>query len=52
MKEHGTTLLFVSHSIEQVQILCSKVVWLETGILQMQGDSMQFGNMYLKSKEH
>ena len=28
MKEKGTTLLFVSHSIEQVQSLCSKVVWL------------------------
>ena len=49
MKEHGTTLLFVSHSIDQVQSLCSKVVWLEKGHLKMQGDSIQIGNMYRNS---
>lgn len=49
MKEHGTTLLFVSHSIDQVQSLCSKVVWLEKGHLKMQGDSMEIGNMYRNS---
>lgn len=48
-KEHGTTLLFVSHSIDQVQSLCSKVVWLEKGHLKMQGDSIQIGNMYRNS---
>ena len=49
MKEHGTTLLFVSHSIDQVQSLCSKVVWLEKGHLKMQGDSIEIGNMYRNS---
>ena len=49
MKEHGTTLLFVSHSIVQVQSLCSKVVWLEKGHLKMQGDSIEIGNMYRNS---
>lgn len=27
----GTTVLFVSHSVEQVKKLCSRVVWLEGG---------------------
>lgn len=27
----GTTVLFVSHSIEQVKKLCSRVVWIEKG---------------------
>lgn len=49
MKEQGTTLLFVSHSIDQVQSLCSKVVWLEKGHLKMQGDSMEIGNLYRNS---
>ena len=25
----GTTVLFVSHSIEQIREMCSKAVWLE-----------------------
>lgn len=31
------TVLFVSHSIEQVRNLCNKAVWLEKGHLVMQG---------------
>lgn len=31
MLEGGTTLLFVSHSIEQVKELCDRAVWLESG---------------------
>lgn len=33
----GTTVLFVSHSIGQVQEMCSRVVWLENGSVKMQG---------------
>jgi ABC-2 type transport system ATP-binding protein len=36
--EHGTTLLFVSHSIDQVERLCKKALWIEKGKMQMQGD--------------
>ena len=31
MLDNGTTLLFVSHSIDQVEQLCNKAVWLEKG---------------------
>ena len=31
MMSGGTTVLIVSHSIEQIQRLCSRVVWLERG---------------------
>ena len=31
MKDQGTTILFVSHSIEQVKKICNKVVWLDHG---------------------
>ncbi|MEG0322912.1 MAG: ABC transporter ATP-binding protein [Raoultibacter sp.] len=37
VKEHGTTLLFVSHSIDQVESLCEKAVWIEKGHMRMQG---------------
>ena len=35
---HGTTLLFVSHSIEQVERVCEKAVWIEKGHMRMIGD--------------
>ena len=31
MIQGGTTVLFVSHSIEQIRKLCDKVVWIEKG---------------------
>ena len=35
----GTTVLFVSHSIEQVRELCSRGVWLENGQVRASGPS-------------
>ena len=34
----GTTVLFVSHSIEQVERMCTKVAWLSHGEVKMNGD--------------
>ena len=33
----GTTVLFVSHSIEQVREMCTRVVWLEKGRIKVMG---------------
>ena len=38
VKNHGTTLLFVSHSIDQVENLCEKALWIEKGQMRMNGD--------------
>ena len=35
---YGTTLLFVSHSIDQVERVCNKAVWIEKGHMRMIGD--------------
>lgn len=33
----GTTVLFVSHSINQIKKLCDKIVWIEHGVIQKIG---------------
>lgn len=35
---HGTTVIFVSHDLPLVQEICSKVVWLEHGLIKLIGD--------------
>ena len=42
----GTTLVFVSHSSEQVKRLCKKAIWLNNGIIQKMGDSAEVCSSY------
>ena len=49
MLDKGTTLLFVSHSIEQVEELCDKIVWLEKGTRKMFGDAKEIAEIYRNS---
>ena len=37
VENHGTTLLFVSHSIDQVERVCEKALWIEKGHKRMSG---------------
>ncbi|MEG1048554.1 MAG: ABC transporter ATP-binding protein, partial [Bacilli bacterium] len=43
----GTTVLFVSHSVQQIIKMCDKVVWLEHGIVQNIGLTEKICNDYL-----
>lgn len=44
--EGGTTLLFVSHSAEQVRKLCPKAIWLDHGELMAFGATEEVYGMY------
>ena len=44
--EGGTTLLFVSHSAEQVKALCPKAVWLDHGQMMAFGDTEEVFRLY------
>jgi len=46
VETHGTTLLFVSHSIDQVERVCRKAVWIEKGHMRMNGDVKEVCNAY------
>lgn len=45
----GTTVLFVSHSLEQIRQMCQRVVWLEKGRIQMVGDTEDVCGLYEKA---
>ena len=49
MLNSGTTLLFVSHSIAQVEKLCNKVVWLEKGRMRAAGPAEIYCEQYRHS---
>lgn len=43
----GTTVLFVSHSLEQIRQMCSRVVWLERGTVKMIGPTQEICDAYM-----
>ncbi|WP_205499845.1 ABC transporter ATP-binding protein [Rufibacter psychrotolerans] len=44
---HGRTILFVSHSMQAVNNLCNKALWLDKGRLQEIGDVTAVVNKYI-----
>ena len=38
LKEKGATILFCSHSIYQIEALCTRALWLEKGVVRLIGD--------------
>ncbi len=49
MMDQGTTILFVSHSIDQVKSICNKIVWLERGRMKRFGDAEPVCKEYSES---
>ena len=44
----GTTLIYVSHNIEEVKRLCNHALWLDKGVARMQGDVLTVCEAYMK----
>ena len=42
----GTTVLMVSHDINQVRAMCSRAIWLDHGAVRMQGDTQAVCDAY------
>lgn len=46
LKDAGTTILFCSHSMYQVEALCQRALWLEGGRLKMTGTAADVTSAY------
>lgn len=42
----GTTVLFVSHSIEQIREMCDRVIWMDHGRVKMIGETNEVCDRY------
>ena len=42
----GTTVLFVSHNLDQIREMCDRVLWLDHGQVKMIGETQQVCDAY------
>ena len=47
MIKGGTTVLYVSHSLESIKELCTKVIWIEHGQIIKMGDTKEICDEYI-----
>lgn len=45
-KNSDVTMVFVSHSLNDISNICDRVIWIENHVIQMQGDPEQVLNAY------
>jgi ABC-type polysaccharide/polyol phosphate transport system ATPase subunit len=50
MMSHGTTVLLVSHSIEQIRRLCDRVIWLDHGQVKAVGNTQEICDAYMATQ--
>ena len=50
LMDGGTTVLIVSHALDQIRRLCTKVMWLDKGKIKMIGDTKTVCDAYENSK--
>lgn len=46
IRKQGTTILFVSHALEQVKRFCESAIWIENGQVRLYGDSNYVTDQY------
>lgn len=49
MIKEGTSVLFVSHSLAQIEKICTRALWLEKGEVKMEGDTREVCKAYKNS---
>ena len=49
IRDNGTTILFVSHGIEQIKRFCNKAIWIDNGNLKQIGNQTLVSDLYTDS---
>lgn len=47
IKEKGTTIVIVSHALEQIEAICERSIWIDNGIIKTEGDPRNVHREYL-----
>lgn len=51
VKESGTTIVIVSHSMDQMYKICDRLIWIENGVIRDEGVPKFIGEAYLADME-
>lgn len=51
IKAHGTTIVIVSHALEQIEQICETSYWIEDGLIKESGTPKYVHEHYLKNME-
>ena len=51
IKANGTTIVIVSHSMDQMYKICDRLIWLENGLIRDEGKPRIIGEEYLAAME-
>ena len=52
IKEKGTTIIIVSHSLEQIENICDKCIWISDGLIKERGDPRIVNAHYYQEMEN
>ena len=45
----GTTVLYVSHSVQSIRAICNRVIWIDHGKMVMDGKTDEVIDAYIKA---
>lgn len=48
IKEKGTTIVLVSHSMGQIESICDRSIWIEKGVIKAEGEPRAVHREYMK----
>ena len=48
IKETGTTIVIVSHSLSQIESICERSIWISEGLIRMQGEPSDVHKNYIE----
>lgn len=51
IKANGTTIVIVSHSMDQMYKICDRLIWIESGLIKNEGVPKFIGEEYLAAME-